>query len=452
MPIGWLWRAALPALALLLGAAPAAAAAGPKTPLPTLAPVLKEVTPAVVNIAVLTRSPLESNPLYQDPFFRRFFNLPDKPKPQVSAGSGVIVNAAKGYVLTNHHVIREATQVIVTLKDRRQFEAKVVGSDPGTDIAVLQIEAPNLSALKLGDSDALEVGDFVVAIGNPFGLGQTVTSGIVSALGRSGLDIEGYEDFIQTDASINPGNSGGALVNLAGELVGINTAIIGPAGGNVGIGFAVPVNMVHAVMDQILRFGEVRRGRLGVSTQDLTPDLAESLGASRSEGAVVIAVEPGSAAEKAGLRARDVLLAVNGKAVRSSADVRNKVGLVPVGEKLELALLRAGKPLTAKLVVEATPEVTGGRGQQLREIPGALFSNIERGSPAYGKREGVLVLAVEREGKAAAWGLRPGDIIYGVNRKKVRSVSELAQAAKAAGARMSVSLIRGDYRLTLVIG
>jgi Do/DeqQ family serine protease len=447
-----LGRAAASALALMLAAGPAAEAVPARSVQTTLAPMLKEVTPAVVNIAVLTRSPLENNPLYQDPFFRRFFNLPEKPRPQVSAGSGVIVDAGKGYVLTNHHVIKEATQVVVTLKDRRQFEAKLVGSDPGTDIAVLQIEAPKLTAIKLGDSDALEVGDFVVAIGNPFGLGQTVTSGIVSALGRSGLDIEGYEDFIQTDASINPGNSGGALVNLEGELVGINTAIIGPAGGNVGIGFAVPVNMAQAVMNQILRFGEVRRGRLGVGTQDLTPDLAESLGVGRSEGAVVISVAPGSAAERAGIRPRDVVLAVNGKPVRSSADVRNRVGLVPVGATLELSLLRGGKQLTVQAVVDPPEEMTGGQGQQLREIPGALFSNIERGSPAYGKVEGVLVLAVQRESRAAAWGLRPGDIIYAVNRKKVRSVSELAQAAKGAGGRMSVSLIRGDFRITLMIG
>jgi serine protease Do/serine protease DegQ len=452
MQYRFLCRAALPALALLLAAGPAAwAAPAARTPSPTLAPVLKEVTPAVVNISVLTRSPLESNPLYQDPFFRRFFNLPDKPKPRVSAGSGVIVDAARGYVLTNHHVVKEATQVVVTLKDRRQFEAKLVGSDPGTDIAVLQIEGKNLSALKLGDSDGLEVGDFVVAIGNPFGLGQTVTSGIVSALGRSGLDIEGYEDFIQTDASINPGNSGGALVNLEGELVGINTAIIGPAGGNVGIGFAVPANMAQAVMNQILRFGEVRRGRLGVSTQDLTPDLAESLGVPRSEGAVVISVEAGSAAEKAGIRPRDVVLAVNGKAVRSSADVRNRVGLVPVGEKLDLSLLRDGKPVSARAVVDPPEPVAGGRGRQLREIPGALFSNIERGMPAYGKVEGVVVLAVQKESKAEAWGLRPGDIVYAVNRRKVRTVSELAQAARSGG-RLSLSLLRGDFRLTIVIG
>ena len=217
-----------------------------KSGVPSLAPLLQDVTPAVVNISVQTRSAIEDNPLFRDPFFRRFFELPDQTaRPERSAGSGVIVDAAKGYVVTNFHVIKDAQQVLVTLKDRRQFQAKLVGTDPGTDIALLKIEAKNLRALRLGDSDLLNVGDFVVAIGNPFGLGQTVTSGIVSALGRSGLDIEGYEDFIQTDASINPGNSGGALVNLKGELIGINTAIIGPSGANVGIGFAVPSAMVR---------------------------------------------------------------------------------------------------------------------------------------------------------------------------------------------------------------
>ena len=226
-----------------------------KNGVPTLAPLLQGVTPAVVNISVQSRSAIEDNPLFRDPFFRRFFNIPDQAVQQErSAGSGVIVDAASGYVVTNYHVIKDAQQVTVTLKDMRQFVAKLVGSDPGTDIALLKIEAKNLQALRLGDSDLLNVGDFVVAIGNPFGLGQTVTSGIVSALGRSGLDLEGYEDFIQTDASINPGNSGGALINLKGELVGINTAIIGPSGANVGIGFAVPSVMVKAVLDQIVAF------------------------------------------------------------------------------------------------------------------------------------------------------------------------------------------------------
>ncbi|WP_245986504.1 trypsin-like peptidase domain-containing protein [Azospirillum thermophilum] len=253
--------------------APAALPAG-VTGVNTISPMLEAVTPAVVNISVLSRAPQAENPLLRDPFFRRFFNLPDEMpqgRPQVSAGSGVIVDAANGYVITNNHVVENAQEIAVTLKDRRRLRAKLIGRDAATDIALLKIEAKGLTALPLGDSDRLKVGDFVVAIGNPFGLGQTVTSGIISALGRSGLKVEGYEDFIQTDASINPGNSGGALVNFNGELIGINTAIIGPAGGSVGIGFAVPVSIVRSVMEQLREYGEVRRGRLGVAIQDLTP-------------------------------------------------------------------------------------------------------------------------------------------------------------------------------------
>jgi len=309
---------AFAALALLV-ASPVAAQ--PKTDargLPTLAPLVNEVTPAVVNISVITRAPLEANPLFADPFFRRFFELPARPQRQEqSAGSGVIVDAARGFVITNHHVIRNAEQVLVTLKDRRQLPAKLVGTDPGTDIAVLQIESKGLSAIRIGDSDTLQVGDYVIAVGNPFGIGQTVTSGIVSALGRSGLSPEGFEDFIQTDASINPGNSGGALINLRGELIGINTAIIGPTGGNVGIGFAVPSNMAREVLAQIARFGEVRRGRLGIDMMDLTPDIAKKLGVNAAEGVVITGVQAGSpappprppaprraAAGRAGCRAR----------------------------------------------------------------------------------------------------------------------------------------------------
>ena len=276
--------------------------------LPTLAPILEEVTPAVVNISVTTRSPMDTNPLYNDPFFRRFFDLPEMPpaRPSLSAGSGVIVDADEGYVLTNHHVVENGEEIVVTLKDRRRFEAELVGSDPGTDIALLRIEPDNLTEIELGSSDSLRVGDFVVAIGNPFGLGQTVTSGIVSALGRSGLNVEGYEDFIQTDASINPGNSGGALITFDGRLVGINSAIISPGGGNVGIGFAVPIDMASAVMDQLVEFGEVRRGRLGVIIQDFTPDLAKALGADIDRGAIVTKVAPDSPAEAAGLQAGEI--------------------------------------------------------------------------------------------------------------------------------------------------
>ena len=327
---------------LLAGPAPAALPAG-ISGAGTIAPMLQKVTPAVVNIAVLSRAPQAENPLLRDPFFRRFFNIPEQQaRPQVSAGSGVIVDARRGYVVTNAHVVENAQEIAVTLKDRRRLRATLVGRDAATDIALLKIQADNLVALPWGDSDRLQVGDFVVAIGNPFGLGQTVTSGIVSALGRSGLKIEGYEDFIQTDASINPGNSGGALVNFNGELVGINTAIIGPAGGSVGIGFAVPVSIVRSVMELLVEYGEVRRGRLGVAIQDLTPDLADSMNLAGDAGAVIAKVEPGSPADSAGLRSGDVVVAVEGRPVRSATDFRNRVGLVRAGTPMQVTVMRGG--------------------------------------------------------------------------------------------------------------
>ena len=325
-------------------APPAGALVDPERGVLTMAPLLARVTPGVVNIAVRSRVQVEANPLFDDPFFRRFFELPDMPRERdvLSAGSGVIVDAARGYVLTNHHVIADAQEIRVTLKDRRTNPARLIGDDPETDIALLEIDAPGLSAVALGDSDRLEVGDLVIAIGNPFGLGQTVTSGIVSALGRAGLGIEGYEDFIQTDASINPGNSGGALVNSNGELVGINTAILGPAGGNIGIGFAVPVNMARAVMTQLIAHGEVRRGQLGVVVQDLTPDLAAAMDLDLRGGAVVTRVEPRSPAERAGLRPGDVIVEVNGLPIDAAADLRNMVGLMPLGTQLDIVLYRNG--------------------------------------------------------------------------------------------------------------
>ncbi|WP_376957668.1 Do family serine endopeptidase [Azospirillum sp. A26] len=311
----------------------------------TIAPMLEQVTPAVVNISVLSQAPQAENPLLRDPFFRRFFNLPDQmpqSKPQVSAGSGVIIDARNGYVVTNNHVVENAQEIAVTLKDRRRLRAKLIGRDAATDIALLQIKADGLAALSIGDSDRTKVGDFVVAIGNPFGLGQTVTSGIVSAMGRSGLKIEGYEDFIQTDASINPGNSGGALVNFQGELIGINTAIIGPAGGSVGIGFAVPVSIVRSVVEQLREYGEVRRGRLGVAIQDLTPDLAESMSLKGDEGALIAKIERGSPADNGGLRSGDVVIAVDGRPVRSATDFRNRIGLLRVGTPVQLTVMREG--------------------------------------------------------------------------------------------------------------
>ena len=320
---------------------------------PTLAPVLKKVTPGVVNIAVRGRVSMAQNPLLRDPFFRRFFNLPEQPPEREfqAAGSGVILDAERGYIVTNNHVVAKAEQIIVGLRDGRRLKATLVGTDPEADIAVIQISVEDLVAVPLGDSDRLEVGDFVIAIGNPFGLGQTVTSGIVSALGRSGLGIEGYEDFIQTDASINPGNSGGALVNLRGELVGINTAILGPSGGNIGIGFAIPINMAREVMDQIVEYGEVRRGVLGVAAQDLTPNLADGLGIKAREGAVIAQVMSGSAAEAAGLLRGDVIVAINGESVRNASHLRNEIGLVRVGQTVELRVVRDGevRTVTAKV-------------------------------------------------------------------------------------------------------
>ena len=344
---------------LLGGSVPAIAGAqafavrGGEQDVPTLAPIIESVTPGVVNIAVRGRVPLEKNPLFRDPFFRRYFGLPEQqPQRQFQAvGSGVIVDAERGYVLTNNHVVAKADQITVGLRDGRRLKAKLIGTDPEADIAVLQIPPENLVAVPLGDSDKLAVGDYVIAIGNPFGLGQTVTSGIVSALSRSGLGIEGYEDFIQTDASINPGNSGGALISLRGKLVGINTAIVGPAGGNVGIGFAIPVNMAREIMDQIVKFGEVRRGQIGVLVQDLTPDLAEELNVSSRTGSVIVQVMPGSAADKGGLQRGDVILAVNGVPVRNASHLRNKIGLVRIGQTVALRVARAGKERTVTVTI-----------------------------------------------------------------------------------------------------
>ncbi len=420
-------------------------------PLPSLAPMIAQVTPAVVNIAVIVRSQ-DASPLLRDPFFRPFFNQPDRrERREVSAGSGVIVDAARGLVVTNHHVVKDAQEIAVVLKDRRVFKAQLVGSDPGTDVALLRIPAEHLTAIRLGDSDAANVGDFVVAIGNPFGIGQTVTSGIVSALGRGGLGIEGYEEFIQTDASINPGNSGGALVNLRGELLGINTAILGPTGGNVGIGFAIPTNMVRTVTEQILRFGEVRRGRLGVETQDLTPETAKQLGVPITEGAVVLRVEKGSAAEKAGLRPKDVVIAVGERPIRASGELRNRVGLTPIGEEVDMTVLRDGRQIKIRARVGELYQSTSVVGEAIPQLVGLKVADIQPGMPMHGQVEGVFVVGVDRESAAFRNGLRPGDIVIGVGRARVRSVKQFTDSLRTAEPPLQLALLRGDYRIQLVI-
>jgi len=317
--------------------------------IPTLAPLVREVTPAVVNISV-SGTVRQDNPLYKDPLFREFFDVPRHLEKEVrAAGSGVIVDSQNGYVLTANHVVAEISSAQVTTKDGRRFTARLVGRDPATDIAVLQIQGgTGLKALPMGDSDRLEVGDFVIAVGNPFGLGQTVTSGLVSALGRTGLGKQGYEDFIQTDAPINPGNSGGALISLRGELIGINTAIISPGGGNVGIGFAVPINMARQVMDQIVRTGRVARGRIGISVDDPAPVAGRN---AVPAGARIVEVAPGSSAAAAGLREGDIVFEADGVPIRSGTQLRNKIGLTPVGRTVQLAVRRNNATFIADVTI-----------------------------------------------------------------------------------------------------
>src|SRR5712671_2807779 len=342
-----------------LAGAPIPEAGG--APIQSLAPVVSRITPGVVGISVRGRV-REDNPLLQDPLFRRFFNLQQQPveRETQATGSGVIVDAAQGYVMTNAHVVENANSIEVTTKDNRHLKAKLIGRDPDTDIALLQISGGSLTAVPIGDSDRLQVGDFVLAIGNPFGLGQTVTSGIISALGRS-PGIEGYEDFIQTDASINPGNSGGPLVDLQGRVVGINTAILAPSGGNIGIGFAVPINMARQVMDQLVQYGEIKRGRIGVAIQDLTPDLAQALGTRHTQGAVIARVEASSPAERAGLRTNDLVVAINGAPMRSGVELRNRVGLSRIGDAVELTVERGGTERTVAVRIEQAPAPTAQR-------------------------------------------------------------------------------------------
>jgi serine protease Do/serine protease DegQ len=422
-------------------------------PLPSLAPMLENVTSTVVNISTKTFIRVQENPLLSDPFFRYFFNVPRRSieRERSSLGSGVIVDAANGYVLTNNHVIHKADEITVTLSDGRQFSASLVGTDPEADVAVIQIDADGLNAIPLADSDELRVGDFVVAIGNPFGLGQTVTSGIVSALGRSGLGIEGYEDFIQTDASINPGNSGGALVNLRGELVGINTAIVGPSGGNVGIGFAIPTNMAHNIMTQLVRFGEVRRGQLGVRIQDLTPELGQAFGIKADKGVVVAQIIPGSPAEQAGLMAGDVITEIDGRKVRNASDLRNMVGMKPVGEQATVKVEREGK--VELIPVEIRPLATSSsEGKSLdAKLAGAVFSELDESHPLFDEADGVRVSSIEAGSPAWRAGLREDDIIISINRVRIHGLQDMAKVLKRVAGRLLLHVRRGDAAVFVLV-
>ncbi len=429
--------------------------------LPSLAPMLERTQPAVVNVSSRTHVQVQ-NSFYGDPFFDRFFGggMGGQPQERVesSLGSGVIVDAVKGLVLTNNHVIQNADEVSVTLTDGRVMTAELVGTDPDTDVALIKIKPERLVALTLANSDALRVGDFVVAVGNPFGIGQSATSGIVSALGRSGLRGLGYQNFIQTDASINPGNSGGALVNLRGELVGINTAIFSPSGGNVGIGFAIPANLARNVMNQLQAFGEVQRGSLGVQTQDLTEALAKALklsatpGDANGGGAVVTQVVPDMPAAKAGVRRGDVITAIAGKRVLDAQSLSNAEGLLPLASAQTLSVMRDGKPLQLKFTLMAinTQSVDGAKidarlaGSKLADLSSSARSRA-------GGAGGVLISEVLPGTLAAQYGLQKSDLIAGVSRYQINNLAELTQVLKSSTGRITLTIYRNrrSYVLTL---
>lgn len=415
--------------------------------LPSLAPMLERSMPAVVNISTSTNILVSENPLMQDPYFRQFFNVPNQQRQQQknSLGSGVIIDSHQGLVLTNNHVIDKADKIMVTLNDGRQLSAKLIGTDPEADVAIIQIAAENLTMLPIADSGQLKVGDFVVAIGNPFGLGQTVTSGIVSALGRSGLGIEGYEDFIQTDASINPGNSGGALVNLRGELVGMNTAILAPNGGNVGIGFAIPSNMVMTIKESLVKHGEVRRGLLGVTTQDLTPELVNAFNLQNKHGAAISRIESNSPAAKAGLEPGDIIVSANGRPIKNSHDIRNIVGLMQIGDKVELEYFRNNekKQVVATIGKQELPQLAGN--QLHRALQGTLLS-----TPLKNQVEGVLIEKIDPSSNAWRTGLRPGDVIVSANRYRVRNLEELKQVVDPNSA-LLINIQRGQEGFFVVL-
>ena len=415
--------------------------------LPSLAPMLEHSMPAVVNISTSTNVRMQENPLMNDPVFRHFFNMPRQRQQQRnSLGSGVIIDKDEGYVLTNNHVIDKADTITVTLSDGRQLNAKLLGTDPEADVAVIQIPADNLKALKIADSNQLKVGDFVVAIGNPFGLGQTVTSGIVSALGRSGLGIEGYEDFIQTDASINPGNSGGALVNLRGEFVGMNTAILAPSGGNVGIGFAIPSNMAIKLMQSLVEHGEVRRGLLGVITQDLTPELVKAFDLKSQQGAAVSQVEAGSPAEKAGIEPGDIIVAVNGLSIKNgSSQIRTAISLLQVGDTVNLEIMRGEERLNLQATIgkPKRPEIAGDKLHP-------TLKNTTLSATSQNQIEGVVLEKIETHSYAWKTGLRPGDIIISANRYRVRNLDELKQVVNPRSA-LLINVQRGGEGFFVVL-
>ncbi|WP_333897183.1 serine endoprotease DegP [Mixta calida] len=438
--------------------------------LPSLAPMLEKVMPSVVSINVEGSTTARTPRL--PPQFQQFFgdNSPfcqdgspfqNSPMCQGAApggnaapqqkfralGSGVVINAEKGYVVTNNHVVDNATKIQVQLSDGRRYEAKVIGKDPRSDIALIQLQDfKNLTAIKIADSDSLRVGDYTVAIGNPYGLGETVTSGIVSALGRSGLNVENYENFIQTDAAINRGNSGGALVNLNGELIGINTAILAPDGGNIGIGFAIPSNMVRNLTAQMVEFGQVKRGELGIRGTELNSELAKAMKVDAQRGAFVSQVMPKSSAAKAGIKAGDVVISLNKKQISSFAALRAEVGSLPVGTKLELGLLRDGKPLTVTVELQQSSQDKVDSATIYTGIEGADLSNA-----VVSGQKGVRVDSVKPNSAAARIGLKKDDLILGVNQQPVTNLGELRKVLDTKPSVLALNIKRGDSNIYLLM-
>jgi serine protease Do/serine protease DegQ len=451
-----LLRSRATAVALLVLTASGASAQPPSTDTPSLAPMIERVAPAVVNISVSGSVNVE-NPLAQDQFLRRFFDFDDRQggrREIEAAGSGVIVDAKKGYILTNHHVVENADKITVTLADNRSLSAKVIGSDEGTDLAVLQVKDTGLVQTAFGDSSKLRVGDYVVAIGNPFGFSNTVTSGIVSALGRSGINRDAYEDFIQTDASINPGNSGGALVNLKGELVGINSAIISRSGGNIGIGFAIPVNMARSIMDQLITYGSVRRGLLGVNINDVTPEAAEMYGLHDNSGALVVSVTPNSAAEHSGIQINDVIVSVNEHRIRDSGSLKATVGLLRPGEHVVVGVVRDGREMKINAVLGEVTAATSARVAEPDEEEGVVpldpaFEGAELADNDASKLPGLLVARVDPGSPAAERDLRAGDVITKVNRVRVHNLGEAKRVVN--GARSIILEVQRGGRNQLIL-
>ncbi|MCV8606492.1 serine endoprotease DegQ [Escherichia coli] len=418
-----------------------------QAPLPSLAPMLEKVLPAVVSVRV-EGTASQGQKIPEE--FKKFFgdDLPDQPaQPFEGLGSGVIINASKGYVLTNNHVINQAQKISIQLNDGREFDAKLIGSDDQSDIALLQIQNPSkLTQIAIADSDKLRVGDFAVAVGNPFGLGQTATSGIVSALGRSGLNLEGLENFIQTDASINRGNSGGALLNLNGELIGINTAILAPGGGSVGIGFAIPSNMARTLAQQLIDFGEIKRGLLGIKGTEMSADIAKAFNLDVQRGAFVSEVLPGSGSAKAGIKAGDIITSLNGKPLNSFAELRSRIATTEPGTKVKLGLLRNGKPLE----VEVTLDTSTSSSSAEMITPALEGATLSDGQLKDGGK-GIKIDEVVKGSPAAQAGLQKDDVIIGVNRDRVNSIAEMRKVLAAKPAIIALQIVRGNESIYLLM-